>query len=165
MKEQSFLIFWANLVWLALRRFRKMWLWRVLLVCVNSAMLVWLSGIPFGLTWWLLTFLFLCIEIIVINLKAHLESRSTIILLRSLGASHLFLVGNMLLEIIVPYILGIMIGIGIKGVVFVQKWQLSSQGWGTFWMAVLVGLGCIFVVVPFTTFVIVSKQERYLKEI
>ncbi|MFN3660200.1 MAG: hypothetical protein ACK4TN_03050 [Brevinematales bacterium] len=165
MKEQSFLIFWANLVWLALRRFRKMWLWRVLLVFVNSAMLLWLSGISFRLTWWLLAFLFVCIEVIVINLKAHLESRSTVVLLRSLGASHLFLVGNMLLEIMVPYILGVVMGIGMKGVVSLQKWQLPSQGWGAFWMAVLVGLGCILVVAPFTTFVIVSKQERYLKEI
>ncbi len=165
MKEQSFLIFWANLVWLAFRRFRKMWLWRVLLVLVNGGMLFWLSEMPSGKQWWLLVFLFLGIEVIIINLKAHLESRSTVVLLRSLGASHLFLVANMLLEILVPYILGVAVGIGIKGVAFVQKWELSSQGWGPFWLAVLVGLGCILVVVPLTTLVIVSKQERYLKEI
>ncbi|NPV39106.1 MAG: hypothetical protein HPY78_07505 [Brevinematales bacterium] len=165
MKEQSFLIFWANLVWLAFRRFRKMWLWRVLLVLVNGGMLFWLSEMPSGETWWLLVLLFLGIEVIIINLKAHLESRSTVVLLRSLGASHLFLVANMLLEILVPYILGVAVGIGIKGVAIVQKWGPSPSGWGSFWMAVLVGLGCILVVVPLTTLVIVSKQERYLKEI
>ncbi|MCX7882082.1 MAG: hypothetical protein N2314_02540 [Brevinematales bacterium] len=163
MSERSLLIFWTNIVWLNLRRLRKMWFWRLLLVLINSGMLFLLGETTSEVKWWILAFLFLGMEMVVINLKAHLESHATVVLLRSLGASYVFLVVNMLFEILFPYFFGIIGAIGIKMVASLVR--SGMQGWGRLWLSVLMGLVCIVVVVPISTLVSVYKQERYLKEL
>ena len=152
---------WFNLLWLNIRRFKKMWFWR-LLVFLTTLLMIVLSGfLKEKLQLLILCGLFLTTQLLFINLKIHLESRTTAILLRSLGASRGFLVLNNLIEFFLPVFVGILMASGVG--LFMPKDTLFQ--WKFFWITTLEGLGIILFVTPFITLYLIHQQERYLKEL
>jgi len=158
-------VFWSNLLWLNIRRFRKMWFWRVLLSGVDAVMILLCSQEGVVSLWWLWGLLFVGMHMVVVNLKSHLEARSTVVLLRSLGASYAFVVMNMLLEMVFPYLVGVVIALlggGIMGILFREGVRILWLPWV---LVVLSGLAFILVSTPLFALYSIHQQERYLKEI
>ncbi len=142
-----------------------MWFWRFLLVLVNGGMLIVLGMVSSPPVWWVLLGVFVVFQMLAINLKAHLEARSTVVLFRSLGASRFFLVVNMFFELILPYLLGFFLA--AAGLFIMQSTERNGMvgEWQVFWLASGVGFLLLVVVIPIAVLVQVYKQERYLKEL
>ncbi|URA10144.1 hypothetical protein [Thermospira aquatica] len=165
MKESSVSVFWTNLLWLNLKRFRKMWFWRFLLVVVNSGILFVLGRLSSPIIWWVLLGVFVFFQLIVVNLKTHLEARSTVVLLRSLGASRFFLIVNMFFEFLLPYVVGFFVATFVLMVM--RNTTLTAMGKNIqgFFFASGVGFLLLVIVIPIAVLVQVYHQERYLKEL
>ena len=147
--------FLQNTIWLNMKRMKSGLFWRLLLLIING-MLFAAGFFPFSKQ--VVQYVFLLVifsNILFVNVLVSTQ-RSAFVLLRSLGASKLFILIDNLVEVIIE--------IFIPGIVFLAMMIFIKPYYNP---AVLIGLDILItsVIIPIFTYLAIAKLEKQKKDL
>jgi hypothetical protein len=153
-EKPQFSLFMRNLLWLNMKRVKNRIFWRLVLVVINF-MLLYSAFIvlPVNFIWYLFSIVTLS-NILLIYSRVHSDNES-LSLLRTFGATKVFIVFNHMTEILIEIILACIIFIVF---LFIKK-PVNPY----LWIIVFLFLGVI-IVTPLFSFSMIAQMEKQKKD-
>jgi hypothetical protein len=147
--------FMSNIVWLNLKRFKHHILWRLILICINFMMLfsTIISQNVFLVIYILIMTAFMNVLFVIIRTNSESDSIS---LLRSFGASRLFIIFDNLLDVLLEILIAVLLFCLI--IPFLKPPLL-------FLFLIIIQLAVVSLVTPFYSYLTLYNMEKHNKEI